>query len=576
MKLIVPALVLHVASLAHDVEPTGNLFGFFDKTRFLAATEANVVSGRYFDNRVTPDPVQTLDVELRPIPPSQLNFQIWSRLYPSHEEKAELSVDGRTNLDIRHLPGPVYGMGVEVLLSPSVPPSKITLTAVRSGSSVGEISIDTGPLFLPEGRFLGVWSKIPFDTLQIREATDGGERDFFGAVFATQKRPPVDQRKLVPADAFRERQFGLDVSLNGNRLLVGSMALDPSDDKGVAYILERGPNRNWREVGFLIPRLGGEALDAGREMALGPNWALISSIVYSQPNFVQSARLFAFNRDDRGVWQQSQQLLGHDSDDQDIFGVVMETENNRALIGAPASIAEDGRSGAAYIFERTDHGQWVEVVKLIPPESDGIRGFGSQLSLNGDRAVVISSGGPGSSERGFVFDRMPDGTWMYMETLELPLDSTCSSGDLAVSEDWLFIGCSRTQSLSGFTGFVDVYKRQESNQWVESQTLRPSAESRRFGASIDLADDQVLIGASSSVDGGAAFVFDLMDDGRWHQSAKYQPVDGDRGKNAGATIAMSSTLVVTGAPSDSDRGTRSGAVYVFERGLIFGNGFEEF
>ncbi len=63
---------------------------------------------------------------------------------------------------------------------------------------------------------------------------------------------------------------------------------------------------------------------------------------------------------------------------------------SRAIVGALGEVdpIEGYRSGAAYIYELDDNGDWIEVVRLIPALEDGTEGFAAAVSISGDYAVV--------------------------------------------------------------------------------------------------------------------------------------------------------------------------------------------
>ncbi len=95
------------------------------------------------------------------------------------------------------------------------------------------------------------------------------------------------------------------------------------------------------------------------------------------------------------------------------------------------------------------------------------------------------------------------------------------------------------------------------------------ADFDRFGASVALDGDTLLIGArlvdDNGMDSGAAYVFTL-EGGTWTEQQKLIALDGALEDQFGRSVALKGDIAVIGAPRDDDDGEDSGSAYVFAFG----------
>jgi hypothetical protein len=117
--------------------------------------------------------------------------------------------------------------------------------------------------------------------------------------------------------------------------------------------------------------------------------------------------------------------------------------------------------------------------------------------------------------------------------------------------------------------------------WDIQQKLLPNifkppsfAPSDFFGQVIAVSGDTAVIGApgdrQKGLDAGAVYVFARLPKtpgvaSRWSPQQKLSADDGATADSFGASVAVSGDTLLVGAPGDDDRGSASGAVYVFVR-----------
>ena len=171
---------------------------------------------------------------------------------------------------------------------------------------------------------------------------------------------------------------------------------------------------------------------------------------------------------------------------------------------------------------------WTQFAKLTAGDGVGGDEFGQTVSIDGDTVVIVAwlDDDKGStSGSAYVFTRD-------------------TAGDLA----------------SGWTQ-------------VAKLTADDGAEGDRFGNSVSIDGDTVVIGAYANdddgVDSGSAYVFtrdtagDLASD--WTQVAKLTADDAAGDDWFGISVSIDGDTVVISSPRDADNGIESGSAYVFTR-----------
>jgi len=120
-------------------------------------------------------------------------------------------------------------------------------------------------------------------------------------------------------------------------------------------------------------------------------------------------------------------------------------------------------------------------------------------------------------------------------------------------------------------GAVHVYRYDNSTMtWLEEQKLTASdgAAGERFGFSVAIADDRIVVGSpfdnDNGLQSGSAYVFRFYPETMsWLQEQKIIASDGAPSDRFGASTAIAGDRIIIGSPLDDDKASRSGAVYVY-------------
>lgn len=227
-------------------------------------------------------------------------------------------------------------------------------------------------------------------------------------------------------------EFGSDVQIEGNRMLVGAQGDDYQASSsllssGTAYLYERNMNTGqWELVQALFPSIRTTSQKFGYSVALSGNRAIVGVTEdYLDENGQDSIRsagaVFIFEEDASGNWNQVQKLVASDRGFQYEFVNAVSISNDYIAVAAWEKDSLNGNlqpianAGGAYMFEYNGT-NWQEVSSIggVPPRSENT--FGSQLSLQGDQVFVSASSDPYDAnntdsleEAGtlYIFERTP-------------------------------------------------------------------------------------------------------------------------------------------------------------------------
>jgi hypothetical protein len=205
----------------------------------------------------------------------------------------------------------------------------------------------------------------------------------------------------------------------------------------------------------------------------------------------------------------------------------------------------------------------LETVKLVPFDLLGTDSFGSAVALDENVAVVGApwqcsvAQGCGAA---YIY-RLTSSGWMLEQKLLAP----AAGGDLfgsavAVQSNRVVVGANRENNDNGA---VYVY-RFNGASWTLEQRLVASdgGTGRRFGASVDLTDGLLVVGAPSGVP-EAAYVF-RFDGNVWLEEAILHRPDAGLDDGFGVSLSISGNTVLVGAPSvNCVEGDGCGAASVF-------------
>lgn len=323
----------------------------------------------------------------------------------------------------------------------------------------------------------------------------------------------------------------------------------------------------------------GAAKDSfGAAVAISGDTSIVGAVLDDDMG-VDSGSAYVFVRSEDGSWTQQAKLMAPDGDAGDLFGSAVAIFGDTVLVGAPSAKDNGVTTGAVHVFVRNGE-TWTHQKKLVPLAAAADDQFGYALGLDGDVAII---GAPADDEAapdaGAAYFYNRSGT-TWAEPMKLIASSPGEAGffgvSVAIAKSTALVGAWDDGSAKN-AGAVFVYAN-DGMSWTNQSTLVPTDPSNEdlFGFSVALSGDRALIGASGGddrgTDSGAAYLF-VRNGTTWAQDQKLLPTDGAAGDVFGYSVAIWDDLATIGAYWDDDRGDYSGAAYTFS--LTDGNWVEQ-
>jgi len=289
---------------------------------------------------------------------------------------------------------------------------------------------------------------------------------------------------------------------------------------------------------------------------------------------------------DAATGEELMKLRASDPGPGDRFGHAVAISGNLLVVGA---LFEDGAGissdnfGAAYVFDLTTGEELFKLQAASPGIGDR---FGEAVGISGRHVVVGSQyqdwGGVSNAQRGaaYFFDLddpvVPNpGSPKELRENEKFGSSDLQDGDqfghsVAVSSGLAIVGALNedgTGSIAAQRGAAYVFRLPSCEQWRKLTPTDP-ADGDRFGKSVAIENDLVLVGADSEdgsgSDRGAAYLFNLNSGTQIHQLRASDAANGDE---FGTSVALSGGIALAGAPLENGEGAQDcqrGAFYAFD------------
>ena len=396
---------------------------------------------------------------------------------------------------------------------------------------------------------------------------------FFSA-FSAYSFDFIEQAKLLGDDSVTNDFFGYSVALSENTAIVGAYRADDKrgKDVGAAYVFTRS-NNQWIQQAKLSASDGKAEDTFGGKVALSGDTAVVG-VIRDDGDVAgkDSGSAYIFQRTGTS-WSQQAKLTALDASKGDSFGWGIGISDDTIVVGAPYDDDKGKNSGSVYIFTRSGN-VWSQQAKLTA--QDGSEGdlFGISAAISGDTILI---GADLNEEKGFnagaayVFTRSGD-NWTQQAKLTA---NDGAAGDIfgvrvALEHNTALISARRDDDeIKGVdSGSAYIFTR-EGTKWRQHTKLTApdGAKDDRFGRSVALSGDKVLIGAmfqdEQGENSGSAYLFHQTDN-EWNFKQQLMPKDGSKGDTFGWYVALLGDTALISANRDNDKGENSGSAYIFD------------
>jgi FG-GAP repeat len=371
--------------------------------------------------------------------------------------------------------------------------------------------------------------------------------------------------------------YGGWVAVQGSTAVV----TEPDEEKsgGYAYVYERLSSGEWVERARLEAPAGTPPYSFGQSVGISGSTLVISAWERNE----QKGVAYVYERSPDGAWSHKPTAkLKGSGEEGEAFSYSVAIEGSTIVAGAPDY--DEGR-GAAYVFERSEAGEWSRqaiftVTGGKPGDSLGLSVAlsGSTIIAGAPREPLLAGpdepSAPALDENGvaYVFTRSAGGTWSKTPTATLkgPAEALHEGygnwfGDsVALRGSTALIGALAAGG-SKPPGAAFVFTRSAGGAWstepVELMAKNAEAE-ETFGFAVALSGSTAIVGAYGHHKGtGAAYVFEPSEAGEWSQQAKLVATNRAEGADFGLSVALSGTTAFVGA----DEAKEGGRAYVFTR-----------
>ena len=372
------------------------------------------------------------------------------------------------------------------------------------------------------------------------------------------------QAALTASDGTLQNFFGLSVSLDGDRAVVGATAADSTI--GAAYVFAFD-GVDWAEELKLVASDGAVYDRFGENVLIRGDTIVVASRQSTFPT--EKLGVTYVYRLDEGTWAEEAVLTASDGAPGNFFGRGLGLDNDRLLIGAPGDDEAGPDVGAVYYLTR-ENATWDEVEKINGEFGSAGRFAGIAVSLHGDRALV------GGNASAVVYAWSNDQWLEEGELADAGGVEFNSSVSVSLDNDRALVGDALDSEAGPLAGAAFLFHHDgvawNLEQKLQADELASDGQGfEYFGWSVSLDGDRALIGAfrdeANGVRAGAAYVFH-RELGSWSQEARLSDPAGVLLDLFGTSVSLDGDRALVGAPQSSFGGESdgSGLAHFFVRG----------
>ncbi len=298
---------------------------------------------------------------------------------------------------------------------------------------------------------------------------------------------------------------------------------------------------------------------------------------------------YIFERQSNGTWVEVQKIVASDRNGSDRFGQSVAILGTTIIVGAEEhefdlnGENDESKAGAVYIFEKQADGFWDETQKIVAQDRNNQSYFGCSVAAYGDYLVIGAEGDTRDANgenpvsqcgSAYVYKLGQDAQWVLNKKLT-PIIRRYHERfgcDVAIHKKRIVIGAFQDAETSSYPerGAAYVFELDIDDEWMPIQKILPTSRSKeRFGWSVDLNDELIIVGAYMNwatptyldSETGAAYAFEKnKTTGEWNQTVKFVKSDPKQSDHFGYDVAIdNSYLVISGRRVNISRGE----VYVF-------------
>jgi len=195
----------------------------------------------------------------------------------------------------------------------------------------------------------------------------------------------AEEAKLTASDTVDADYFGCAVRISADIIVVGAYGDDDGGGwSGSAYVFQRVDD-DWIQRAKLIASDAAAWDEFGREVAISGDTVVVGA-PKDDDGGSESGSAYVFIRDG-AAWTQQAKLTASDAAENDLFGRTIAIDGEIIVVGTDYDDHAGWLSGSAYVYQR-DGVDWEEQAKLIASDAVAYQQFGSSVAIDATTIVV--------------------------------------------------------------------------------------------------------------------------------------------------------------------------------------------
>jgi hypothetical protein len=350
-----------------------------------------------------------------------------------------------------------------------------------------------------DGGHFGVWTAVQGATAVVSAPDESGRHG--GNVYVFDRGSAGHWLKEVVlrgSSGPSISSFGQSLGLAGNTIVVGSWGA------GCAFVFQRSAAGAWSQAAVLKPSDGVAGNSFGFSVAISASGIIL---VGDPSRDDWRGAVYAFAKSD-GAWRQTAELIPAQAKAGLTFGLSVGLDGSTAAVGAPAlgTGNESQQPGEGFVYRLGPAGGWTQVAQLRIAGSRAGDLLGRAVAVTGRNVVMSATGGnienPGDGAA-YVF--VPTASGYAQGTSLLSARPDGFGYSVAALGPEILVGANQQDKARGA---VYVFRGNGLGEWPQQQVLTSAKQvvNGRFGQSVAIDDNNLLIGADGVGD-GAAYIF---------------------------------------------------------------------
>ncbi|MFW5973117.1 MAG: hypothetical protein ACOCTG_03920 [Bacteroidota bacterium] len=316
-------------------------------------------------------------------------------------------------------------------------------------------------------------------------------------------------QRLTPSDECVPNQFfGRMVAIWQDVLVVSSGGeFFATERPNTVYVFERRENGQWRETARLSPADSDATRTFGASVDVDAGRILVTA-AGDRMHGRYSGSAYVYERNSNGGWTQSHVIVpaGEKTEQRHAFGVSGALDGNRIIVGAPSVVGS--RTGAVYLFEFDETAStWLQRARF-----DGFSSATLSVDVRGDFAIAGDHEG-GMMRRGEarLLVREASGAWRVQQRL-IPSVSSQSGGfgmEVGLMHDRaLVVGFDeQLDQPTNIDRVVFVFVAHSEGRWLQRHVVDIGEPD--FGSALSTNHSLAIVGRSGVNTAGAAYVIHI-------------------------------------------------------------------